>query len=250
MNKTTLVNYIHFDSIHSTNTWTKENASILDPQKISCITANEQLSGKGRLLRKWISPKDCNLYATLFFCLPRQFPYTQNLAQLLSISCCKCLNKLNFDVKIKWPNDLLLDQKKLGGILCETTQVSNFLGVILGVGLNINMPEELLGTIDQPATSLLQHGGKSWPVSEILASLLDQFIDDLALFKTDGFAPFQTQYNTKLLFLGEHISWKVGDELLTGICEGASPEGQLCVRLPSGKTTQLFSGEIQKGLIK
>ncbi len=247
MSKTTPVNYIHFESINSTNIWTKENASILDPHKISCITANEQSGGKGRFLKKWISPKDCNLYATLFFCLPKHFLYVANISQLLSISCVKCLKKLNFTPQIKWPNDLLLEQKKLGGILCETIQIDPYLGVILGIGLNINMSDALLETIDQPASSLRQVSGKTWPTNQILSSLLSQFIEDLTLFKTEGFAPFQSYYNAHLAFLKEPISWKTENDLLTGISQGVSPEGHLCILLPSGETIQLRSGEIQKG---
>src|SRR5690348_7786351 len=115
------IHYIHFDTIDSTNTWAKQHASSLDPEVLTCITTQAQTAGRGRFSRKWISPKGKNICATLYFTVPQDYPHVANLAQLLSLSCVQVLKSRGFDPQIKWPNDILLEKKKVGGVLCETT---------------------------------------------------------------------------------------------------------------------------------
>jgi len=111
------ISYIHFDTIDSTNTWAKNNAKTLDPDQITCITALEQTAGRGRWLRKWISPKGQNIYATIYFCLSKNCKQLSNVGQILSLSCAKVLKSKGFLPQIKWPNDLLLEKKKVAGVL-------------------------------------------------------------------------------------------------------------------------------------
>src|SRR5580700_2479453 len=173
------INYIHFDTIDSTNTWTKKNAATLDSNQLTCVTALEQTAGRGRFSRKWLSPKGQNIYATLYFCLPKECSYLINLGQILSLSSISVLQKKGFSPQIKWPNDILLEGKKVAGILCETIVLEDKLGAILGIGMNVNMSQELLDTIDQPATSLAQLSGQTWSLEQILEPILKQFLKDL-----------------------------------------------------------------------
>ncbi len=179
--KTKTINYIHFTTIESTNSWAKNNAQTLDHQSFTCITAEEQTKGHGINGRSWISPKDQNIYATLFFTIEPIFPHLKHLAQLMSFSCLKLLNSLGYPAKMKYPNDVLVDGKKIAGILCETKVIEDvgLLGIALGVGFNVNMAQEILDLIDQPATSLAALSGKTWPLEQILNPLLLQFIENL-----------------------------------------------------------------------
>lgn len=237
--------YIHFDSIDSTNTWTKENAHLLDPTQVTCITAQEQTLGRGRNLRKWLSPKGENIYATIYFCLPRSFPWLPNLGQILSLSCARILKEKGFFPKIKWPNDLLLEGKKVAGILCEVVTFDDRLGIVLGVGINVNMSEELLKTIDQPATSLAQLSGRTWHVEQILEPILQQFLKDLELLKNQGFPPFQQLYEDFLAFKGEQVSFNDGIEKIYGTCDSIDINGKLRLTLPSGERAAFTAGEIK-----
>ncbi len=237
--------YIHFDSIDSTNTWTKKNAATLDPNQLTCVTALEQTSGRGRFFRKWISPKGQNIYATLFFSLPRNCPYLINLGQILSLSCISVLKKKGFCPKIKWPNDLLLEGKKVAGILCETLSFEDRIGVALGIGINVNMSQELLDTIDQPATSLAQLSGQTWTLEQILEPVLKQFLKDLDLLETKGFEPFRPMYESYLAYKGETISCNDGLKMIKGICHSINPDGRLNLLLPDGKVATLNAGELK-----
>lgn len=240
--------YIHFDTIDSTNTWTKKNAATLDPNQLTCVTALEQTAGRGRFYRKWISPKGQNIYATLYFCIPRNSPYIINLGQILSLSCIAVLRKKGFDPKIKWPNDILLDGKKVAGILCETVSFEDKIGVVLGVGINVNMPQDLLDTIDQPATSLAQLSGQTWTLEQIIEPVLKQFIKDLDLLENQGFEPFRTLYDECLAFKGETISCHDGIKTVKGVCHSVNSDGRLNLLLPNAEVVLLSAGEIAAAL--
>jgi BirA family transcriptional regulator, biotin operon repressor / biotin---[acetyl-CoA-carboxylase] ligase len=184
------INYLHFDTLDSTNTWTKNNAHALDPHQITCVTAAMQTAGIGRFKKPWVSPKGENIYATLYFTLPKASSVLPHLALLLSFSCAKMLRAKGFHPEIKAPNDLLIEKKKVAGILCEVIDLNGVWGVILGIGLNVNMSQEHLDAIDQPATSLLQISGRAWDFDELLPPLIEQFFEDLAHVEKVGWEAF------------------------------------------------------------
>jgi BirA family transcriptional regulator, biotin operon repressor / biotin---[acetyl-CoA-carboxylase] ligase len=237
--------YIHFDSIDSTNTWTKKNAGTLDPDQLTCVTALEQTAGRGRFFRKWLSPKGENIYATLFFCLPRDCPYLINLGQVLSLSCIAVLKKKGFSPQVKWPNDILLDGKKVAGILCETVSIEDRIGIVLGIGINVNMSQELLETIDQPATSLAQLSGQTWTLEQILEPVLKRFLKDLSILQTKGFASFRPAYEKLLAFQGETIACNDGLKMIKGVCHSINSDGRLNLLLPDGQIITLSAGELK-----
>jgi BirA family biotin operon repressor/biotin-[acetyl-CoA-carboxylase] ligase len=245
MKKTKNINYIHFDTIDSTNTWAKTNAHVLDPRDITCITAQEQTAGRGRWLRKWISPKGQNIYATLYFCLPNDSKSIANLGQVLSLSCVKILKGKGFEPLIKWPNDLILEGKKVAGILCERIQLEDQIGIALGIGINVNMTPEMLNTVDQPATSLAQLSGHTWALEQILDPLLHQFLEDLTTLEAQGFKPFQESYQKFLIHNNAEVSFFDGAKKLEGVCKGIDAKGRLSLLQSSGKKILLSAGEIK-----
>ncbi len=237
--------YIHFDTIDSTNSWAKKNAETLDPLHLTCITALEQTAGRGRFSRRWVSDPGQNITATLFFCLPKESPVIINLGQILSLSCSTVLKKKGFSPQIKWPNDLLISGKKVAGILCETASLNKNLGIALGIGINVNMTQDLLATIDQPATSLSQLSGQTWTLEQILDPLLKQFLSDLEKLEKEGFSPFLKEYESLLAFRGKQISCTDGLKTVEGICHSINKEGRLNVQLANGKLTTLSAGEVK-----
>ena len=135
---------IHLDTIDSTNTYAKRECHRFAPDQITCITAEMQTAGRGRFQRKWLSPKGVNLYTTFYFRLPPQTLHLTSLAQVMAFTLASLLIEEKLHPKIKWPNDLMLNGKKIGGILCETTFHPDFIDIFLGVGLNVNMEKENL----------------------------------------------------------------------------------------------------------
>ncbi|MBI2742704.1 MAG: biotin--[acetyl-CoA-carboxylase] ligase [Chlamydiales bacterium] len=236
--------YLHFDTIDSTNTWAKKNAETLDPDHLTCITALEQTAGRGRFKRSWTSGRAQNITATLFFTLPKESTILSNIGQILSLSCALVLEKRGFSPQIKWPNDLLLSGKKVAGILCETVTLEKRLAIALGIGINVNMTEELLETIDQPATSLAQLSGHTWDLEQILEPVLKQFLIDLELLEKKGFSAFQEAYQARLAFAGQTITCADGMQNTRGTCHSVRDDGRLNLLLPNGSMTTVSAGEI------
>jgi BirA family biotin operon repressor/biotin-[acetyl-CoA-carboxylase] ligase len=169
---------IHFNKIDSTNTWGKQNAISFERDKVTLITADEQTSGRGRFKRKWESPPGQNIYATFCFFTQKTLAAVGEVSTLAAQAVAKTLEAHGLKPLLKHPNDVMLSGKKVSGILCETTSL-DLLCVIVGIGLNVNMPVEALEKIDQPATSLLAESGFTYDIESLLKSLQKYFVSYL-----------------------------------------------------------------------
>jgi len=189
--------YHHFESLSSTNDWAKDYLAVLEHNALLLVTADGQTAARGQFGRTWLSPKGENLYASFaFFASSQHEPLT--FTHLLALSAAAVLNDMRISCRLKWPNDLLVNHKKIAGILCETVPMTH-LGVILGIGLNVNMTSNTLKAISQPATSLFCETGQTYCLDKVCNSLKDKFREDLTLFLEQGFRPFQETFNHLLL---------------------------------------------------
>ncbi len=172
-----------------------------------------------------------------------------NLPQVLAISAAKTLQNLGITIELKWPNDLIIKGKKIGGILTEAkiTELPNLTYMIIGIGININMPQEMVNSLGlgRPATSLLIEIGKINDIQMISEILLQIFIQDLNLFIKCGFASFLAEYKEKLCHQpGDKIRFHVRGEVLEGDFFEISDIGSLKLFLPDGTICEFTSGEI------
>ena len=235
----------HFTTIGSTNTWAKDNVHLFSQERLVVITADEQTTGRGRFSRVWISPAGKNLYLTLCFLTDLEPSLVGNIPQVLAVSAALVLESLSFQPQLKWPNDILLSQKKLGGILCETVRDEKGLWVILGIGININMDSSQLAEIDRPATSLLNESGKLHSITEVKKDLVQRFQHTLPTFNREGFSPFYEDFKRRFnLRKGEPISVQAGNLRLKGSFEALQPDGSLVIKLEDGRLQSVNSGEI------
>jgi BirA family biotin operon repressor/biotin-[acetyl-CoA-carboxylase] ligase len=179
----------HFESLTSTNDWVKGHLKTFPKEALLLVSADGQTAARGQYGKRWVSPPGENIYATFgFFLDEREDPL--RLTHLLAISTARTLDALGIKCHLKWPNDLLINNKKIAGILCETEDFYPYLGVIIGIGLNVNMPQERLNTIDQPATSIFIENGQAHDCHTLLHTLSKTFASDLSLFLEKGFTPF------------------------------------------------------------
>lgn len=231
----------HFDTLDSTNTWAKQNGEILDPLALTVVTAWEQTGGRGRFSRKWHSPPGLNIYATYAFFLNRLREDLGNIPQLLALSAAQILNE--YPLNLKWPNDLQIGDKKLGGILCETTWVEKKLLVAVGIGLNLNMPLELLQEIDRPATSLMVESGQEQDVEEWLERLNRAFQSNLETFLEKGFKPFFEEYKAGLVHrVGDKVRFHDNQKVWEGEYVGLTEDAALRLRV-DGQEKVFIAGE-------
>ncbi|MEI8366565.1 MAG: biotin--[acetyl-CoA-carboxylase] ligase [Parachlamydiaceae bacterium] len=235
----------HFEQMGSTNTWAKLHAHQLPRDKITLVTAGMQTAGRGRFNRKWESPAHENIYASFCFFIEKHRTDIGNIPQVLALSAAEILKALGFSPELKWPNDVLLSKKKVAGILAETTPLSDQLCMIIGIGLNVNMPLETLQKIDRPATSLANESGRPFDVEKVLDRLQIQFTKDLDLFFEEGFHPFFAPYCASMSqSLNQVIQFHDNRTVWKGFFDGINHDGSLRLKLPEGEIKTFVAGEI------
>jgi BirA family transcriptional regulator, biotin operon repressor / biotin---[acetyl-CoA-carboxylase] ligase len=217
---------IHLEKITSTQLFAKTTYHDLGKDSLVCIIAEEQTDGKGTQGRDWYSPKN-NLYFTIVFSLSSSFRYLANISQVISLSCVRSLQELHVKVSCRWPNDLVVSGKKIGGILTEIVPSKEHNMVFVGIGLNVNMTKEELQHIDQPATSLYCETKTLWNKETLLDDLLKNMSEDLLILEKDGFDHFKKPYLQYVLYLNEKVIVDNKGTQLSGTFIGIDKEGRL-----------------------
>jgi BirA family biotin operon repressor/biotin-[acetyl-CoA-carboxylase] ligase len=235
---------IHFQSLDSTQTYAKQHCNSFSLDKITLISAEEQTKSYGRNQKRWVSPKGVNLYATFCFQLPLGTADFASLAMLMAHSLAAVLIGEGLYPKIKWPNDVQLNEKKVAGILCESIFLEGSVQILIGIGVNINMDRGDLERIDQPATSLKHETEREWNVEAFFKKLQSQFLFDLDLFKKAGFSPFYSQVEKILAYKGKTIRCFDGRKEWVGVCHSLRKDGRLNLLLSDGTLHAIFSGDI------
>lgn len=245
----------HFELIGSTQDHLIENASnLLKENNQVVITANEQTKGRGTANRMWASPPHVNIYATFGVKIPNDFGVYFDLAkspavmELMALAVVKTLEELGFEPVIKWRNDVLINGKKVCGILCEaTTSTQGGVGLI-GIGLNVNMPKEICESLDQPVTSLAVEAGHTLDkekVFNLLAKNVDHYIN---IYLKQEFKHCVPEINARLAFIGKliHIEDQFSHQVLEGVCLGIDEVGQLKIKINENDIRLVRWGRIVK----
>ncbi len=235
---------IRLKEINSTNDYVKQNIQALP--NLTAVYADRQTSGRGRLERKWIDTGDDNLYLTIVLKPFKTInPIYSNFTQYLSVILVMLLEEeYNLSPKIKWPNDVIINGKKVAGILAEgTTKGGEFLGLALGIGVNLNTTKEELSIIDKPATSIFNETCQYINKIEFLEKLLSKFCLLYDKFIVEGFPFIKKYYESRANFINKNITINVLGKLHSGIAEGISDDGSLLLK--EDKTTSVyFIGDI------
>lgn len=202
------------------------------------ILAEYQTNGRGRRGHRWHSPFGVNLYLSVAWTFDRSTDELSALPLAMGVCCTRALARLGLEkLAIKWPNDLWINEAKLGGILVESYHVGEVLRAVVGVGINVNMelaclrPEEVLWTtLRQEMTAQ----NKDVPDRNVLASaLLANMADGLKLFSASGFGPFLNEWKSLDLMRDRAVSVS-GPKKMTGIARGIDDKGALRVETPTG----------------
>lgn len=179
-------NFIHLDEIDSTSVWAR--ARLAELQDFTLVYADLQTAGHGQFERKWFSSKENggNAYVSLVL-KPKNIEHLNELTRYASFKVAQTLEEYGLSPKFKYPNDVLIEGKKIAGILAESVFMGNdFKGVIVGMGVNLNLTKEEAKLIDIPATSIFIETGKNVIRDEFLEKLADNFEKDWEDFLTNG----------------------------------------------------------------
>lgn len=241
---TRAIDYYHFPQIDSTNGWAKSNVAHLNPDHLTVVTAGTQTAGKGRHSRPWVSPPSCNLYASYCLFVPKTRTDISNMPQVVALAAIEMCQKYGVHLRIKWPNDLLCDGKKMGGLLCDTTPVNEKICVIIGLGLNVNMPQKWLDKTGTKATSLHIEAGNAIDLWELTDQTHQHVCQALETFISRGFTPYLNLFRENLVHrLGDAMRFHVGSKVMEGSFHSINDDGTLNLILDD-RIQQFASGEI------
>jgi BirA family biotin operon repressor/biotin-[acetyl-CoA-carboxylase] ligase len=229
--------------IDSTNAALKRRALSEDTHGVA-LFAETQTAGRGRLGRVWVSPPKSNIYLSLGW---RTGLEPQELTGLsLAVGCAigEGLER-NFGLKmqLKWPNDLYLGGKKCGGVLIDLVQSSNQdWTIVVGVGLNVAMPNSGGNNIDQPWTDLSSHSAVPLTRNEVGGQLLGALVPLLSSWQVGAFSQWRESWSRRDLMAGHQITVQQGNHSISGRADGVDQSGALRVVTNEGLTV-VQSGE-------
>ena len=212
------------------------------------IQADTQTAGHGRMRRPWLSHVPGNLCMTLVLkpqpTAPGELPLA-NLSQLLALSVCRALEASGAPATIKWPNDVLVGGRKISGLLAETVvQGAEFVGMVLGLGVNLNLDAAALATIDQPATSLAEWTGAPVVADAFRDAVLDDFFSRCDGFLATGFSLIREEYVNLCGFLNSEVEIRRPDETFRGVACDLTTDGALELRMRDGSLRRVEIGEM------
>ena len=224
----------HFTEIGSTNTYLKENTRDID-QEILVVIADKQTLGRGRSGRKWYSPDAGNLYISFKFKLSGELA---PVSLVVGSEICHIINRLsegNVAPSIKWPNDILLENKKVAGILVETEQDNRNFTYIVGIGVNFVLPEQEE-----------EHWGVLPIVNNLNRFAIAKELSDFLLELTSKGIPSTWKRNWEKVSIHTNKAIKLitnnGDRV-EGLYQGIAQNGSLVILTENGLTKEFASGE-------
>lgn len=209
----------------------------------ACI-AEYQQAGRGRRGRQWVSPFGANLYLSMFWRLEQGPAAAMGLSLVIGIVMAEVLQRLGADkVRVKWPNDLYLNDRKLAGILVELTgKTGDAAQLVLGAGINMAMRDSNASQIDQRWINL-QEAGITIDRNELAAKLLNELRSSLRQFEIDGLVPFISRWRQLDNFIDRPVKLLIGEQQIFGIARGIDQQGALLLE-QEGVIKPFIGGEI------
>eukprot|EP01022_Parablepharisma_sp_SALTPOND_P008848 TRINITY_DN137092_c0_g1_i1.p3 TRINITY_DN137092_c0_g1~~TRINITY_DN137092_c0_g1_i1.p3 ORF type:complete len:323 (-),score=137.00 TRINITY_DN137092_c0_g1_i1:125-1093(-) len=234
----------YFPEIDSTNLEARRRAEAGAPHG-ACLVAEHQSAGRGRLDRRWASPRGSALLFSLILRLELGLNRIFALNNLVSLALCRALEKHGgLTPAIKWPNDVYLEGKKLAGVLTEFASRGELVDhAVVGVGLNVNQPASWLKGLDRPAMSLKAATGHAWHRAELLAQILGEMSELYRQFVSDGGEAITAAYTARSLILGMQVTVREGPTVRQGKATGFAPSGALLLE-EDGEVSHIHHGDV------
>ena len=227
-----------FEEIGSTNDYLLENSK---KNKICICLTESQTKGRGRNSKEWQSPKYENIYMSISFSTNQDLKFFSSFSLVTALSVQKALTKHKFDTKIKWPNDIYINSKKVGGILIETLSKDKNNIVVVGIGLNVFMKSN--SKIDREWTSLiLENESISIDRNKIISDILNELLVDKKTFEERGFGVFSNKFNELNILKNKKVSLS-NSQYDDVVALDVNEDGSLNVKTKS-EISKIFSGEV------
>jgi BirA family biotin operon repressor/biotin-[acetyl-CoA-carboxylase] ligase len=228
--------------IDSTNQYLLDRLEILQSGD-ACI-AEYQQAGRGRRGRQWFSPFGANLYLSMYWRLEQGPAATVGLSLVIGIVMAEVLQELGAEsVRVKWPNDLYLNDRKLAGILVELTgKTGDAAQIVIGAGINLAMRNVATDVINQSWINL-QEAGINIDRNALAIKIIKELRKALYLFEDEGLTPFLPRWKSLDNFINRQVKLIIGDKEIHGISRGINEQGGLLLE-QDGVVKPWVGGEI------
>ena len=240
-----------FQSLGSTNKYLREQAEKSDCSG-SVVLAERQTSGRGRRGKTWVSPFAANIYMSILWDFEQGAQALEGLSLAVGVAVRRALIEVGLeDVRLKWPNDIYIGNKKLGGILLEMIgDPAGHCSVVIGVGINVSMPASIAVNIDQPWTDCCSESDAPIARSRLAALLIDNIFDILNDFESLGFAGYRDEWQEADAFKGLQGTISTPRDSVSGTVIGVDNSGAVQLKLMSGEVKSFIGGELSLRLAK
>jgi len=234
------------DQIDSTNRYLVERSQNNALSGSVCF-AEYQTAGKGRRGRQWVSPYGSNIYLSILWRFQQGPAAISGLSLAVGVAVIRALKQHQInDIGLKWPNDIYSQGKKLGGILVEVSgETDGPCSAVIGLGLNLFLPETEAGSITQAWTDLTKVTGQNRLFRNKLAgSLLNHLLPVIAEYEGVGIKAYLDEWRGYDCLTGESATLFIGQQQFEGIVRGIDEDGMLLIERPDGRIQAFASGEV------
>ncbi|WP_270179028.1 biotin--[acetyl-CoA-carboxylase] ligase [Alkalihalobacillus sp. CinArs1] len=238
---------IHAYSSVETTQFIAHNLAHSGIQDGAIVVADEQTKGKGRLGRSWHSPKGSGIWTSIILrpkLPPQRAPQFTLIAAVSVVQAIK--KQTGLEAEIKWPNDILINGKKIVGILTELqAEADQIKSVIIGMGINVNADETDFPTDLTTATSLKIESGEDVNRAALLAAILNELEVLYTEYMENGFRMIKLLWESYAISLGRKIKARTLNGVIEGLAKGITEEGVLLLESSDGKTHHIYSADIE-----
>jgi BirA family transcriptional regulator, biotin operon repressor / biotin---[acetyl-CoA-carboxylase] ligase len=234
-----------FDSLPSTNTWALEHLAEL--REGDLIRADIQTGGRGRFDRTWLAEPGKCLTVSIVLKEEVWLPLASNLGQVAAWAVSEVLAECSIPGQLKWPNDVMVNDCKISGILSERGEAED--GFVVGIGLNINMQQQDFkrAGLSRPATSMADAAGQSYDVDTVMALLRETLARTLDTVREQGLAPLWLAWSSRDWLAQRCVQVSgVDGELTRGSYLGLSPDGGLRIETDEGGERVCWAGDVER----
>ncbi len=234
-----------YETVGSTNT---VGAELFEKASEGAVVlADSQERGRGRRGRTWISPAGVNLHMSVILRPKMEIRDATLITIMAAVACATALRKATgLDVSIKWPNDLTVSGKKLGGILTDLkTEKGMIVAAIVGIGINVNSDTDTFpGEVNKIATSVKKETGNLYAREAITVAVLGEIDRWYTILQRADNNMLLSEWKRLNSTLGKQVAVTLGEETFNGVAEDIDDEGRLLLQLPSGEIKRISSGDL------
>jgi BirA family biotin operon repressor/biotin-[acetyl-CoA-carboxylase] ligase len=235
-----------YDAVSSTNDVARALA-LEGAEEGAVIIAETQTKGRGRAGREWFSPRG-GLWFSILLKPKIKAREVSRITLTVGMAVTKALNRqLDLNAEVKWPNDVLMNGRKVCGVLTESVTCDETIKmVVVGIGLNANITlEDFSRSLRESVTTLKEELRKEVLLEPLLCEILSRIESEYVAFLNEGFVRVLSEWKALAPFIGKHVEVTVADGKFMGVAKDVNEDGSLIVRLSDGSVKRVMAGDVK-----